>query len=388
MEVTETFMRMQRAWEQHPRYIDSAGGTRSGKTFAALQLLWLLAYSDRTPTLTSVVSETMPHLKRGAIRDFRSILGPAFDDSAWGRVDSIYTLPNGSQIEFFSADNSGKVHGPARDRLFINEAVNVDYDTARQLFVRTRGLIILDYNPTHSFWVHEHIQPRENCVSIRSTYADNSFLSSEQVAEIEAGRADAAWWRVYGEGLVGRREGVIYDFEQVDAMPDAAGLIEVYGLDFGFTNDPTALVRILADTRRKVLYIDEVGYGRGMLNADIADMMRVAGIRRTVPVYADSSEPKTIAELSGHGFNVLPCYKGTRKAEQIHMMKSWAWKVTKKSTNIIRELRSYTWQTDRDGNSLNEPSPFNDHAMDAIRYGVFTHFHTGGTGNYSITLRR
>ena len=387
MDITPVFRKMHDAWMQHPRFIDSAGGTRSGKTFAALQLLILLAESDKKPTLTSVVSETLPHLKRGAIRDFRTLMGDTFNEEAYNRGDNIYTFTTGSQLEFFSADQPSKVHGPARDRLFINEAVNVDYDTARQLFVRTRDFIILDYNPTHSFWVHEHIQPREGCVSILSTYKDNPFLSAQQVEEIEAGRGDAYWWRVYGEGLVGMREGIIYDFRQIDKMPDAAGMVELYGLDFGFTNDPTACVRVLCDTRRKALYIDEICYGRGMLNDDIADALGAAGVKRHSLVYADCSEPRTIAELNARGYNVRPCYKATRKAEQVNYMRSWEWNITKTSTNVIREARAYAWQTDRDGNSLNEPSPFNDHAMDAIRYAVFTHHNATGNGNYNITLR-
>lgn len=388
MDITDTFVRMQRAWEQHPRFIDSCGGTRSGKTFAALQLLYLLALTDKQPTLTSVVSETYPHLKRGAIRDFKTILGASFDDAAWKQTDSLYTLPNGSQIEYFSAENVGRVMGAARDRLFLNECNYIPYDIARQLFVRTREFIVLDYNPTHVFWVNDHIQPRADCISIHSTYRDNPFLTPEQIAEIEAGKSDAAWWRVYGEGLTGQREGVIYDFEQIDSMPDDVGLVELFGLDFGFTNDPTACVRVLCDTKRKHLYIDEVCYSRGMLNADIADMLRSCVRHRSIAVYADCSEPKTIAELCGYGFNVLPCYKGTRKAEQVQSMRAWKWHVTKRSTDVIRELRGYVWQTDRDGNAINEPSPFNDHAMDAIRYAVFTRFNTGGDGQYSFTIKR
>ena len=388
METTVVFERMVAAYVEHsPRIIDSAGGTRSGKTFAALQLLIVLAMTDTRPTLASVVSETMPHLRRGAIRDFRRTMGTDWNESAWRKQDSIYTFPTGSQIEFFSADNAGKVHGPARDRLFINEAVNIAYETARQLFVRTSGLIILDYNPTHTFWVHEHVQGRDDCVSIHSTYRDNSFLSAAQVGEIERGRTDTAWWRVYGEGLVGQQEGLIYSFEQVDAMPDAAGLMEVYGLDFGFTNDPTALVHCLCDTRRGVLYVDELVYMQGLLNRDIAARLERHGISRSAPVYADSSEPKTIAELAGYGYNIRPCYKGVRKAEQVQAMKGWQWRVTKRSTNIIRELRGYVWQTDKDGRRLNEPTPFNDHAMDAIRYAVFTLFHAAGTGNYTVSVR-
>lgn len=387
MEFTPVFKKMKDAWMQHPRYIDSAGGTRSGKTFAALQLLYLLARTDKRPTLTSVVSETFPHLKRGAIRDFKTTLGEAFDESAWSISESLYRFPNGSVIEFFSADQPSKVHGPARDRLFINEAVNIDYDTARQLFVRTKEFIILDYNPTHEFWSHKFIQPRDNCVCIHSTYTENPYLTPEQVAEIEAQRVDANWWRVYGEGLLGQLEGIIFDFEQIDALPERGSMIETYGQDYGFTNDPSTCVHTLIDTRNRAVYFDEVYYRRGMLNRDMADAMRTEGVGAAVPVYGDCAEPKTIAELCGYGFNVKPCYKATRKAEQLQMMRGYRMHVTKRSLNLIAELRGYVWQKDRDGTLLNEPTPFNDHAIDAARYSMITPLVTGGNGIYNVRIR-
>lgn len=374
MKFSKTFVRLAEAYSQHPRYIDSAGGTRSGKTFANLQLFILAAMKDETPTLSSVVSETFPHLKRGAIRDFQAILGRDWDDSAWSKSESIYTFPNGSRIEFFSADQPGKVHGPARDRLFLNEANHIPWETARQLFVRTKGLIIIDYNPTHSFWVHEQIQPRAECVSIHSTYLDNlANLTPEQVREIEANRGDANWWRVYGEGKVGHLEGVIYDFEQVDALPETGGKIEAYGMDFGFTNDPTTLLHLLIDNGRREIYVDECCYASGMLNADIIDKLRDEGIGRATPIFADCAEPKTIEEIHRAGFNCRPCYKAVRKAEQIQRVKGYRLFITKRSVNTIREARGYTWAKDKDGRDLNEPIAINDHAMDALRYGVFTY---------------
>lgn len=386
MEFTDTFWKLYGAWEKHPRYIDSQGGTRSGKTFSALQLFILLAKTDKQPTITSVVSETMPHLKRGAIRDFQAILGSEWSDAAWSKVESIYTFPNGARIEFFSADQPGKVHGPARDRLFVNEAVNIDYETFRQLAVRTRDFIIIDYNPTHAFWAHEHIAPRDNCVSINSTYQDNNFLTAAQRLEIESNRDDANWWRVYGEGKVGQLDGLIYDFEQIDEMPDAGDMVETYGMDFGFTNDPTTLIHALIDTGRKVVYFDEVCYQRGMLNADIAAMMEREGVPKYGPmIFADSAEPKTIAELGGYGWNVLPCYKATRKAEQIQLMRGYKQRITKRSLNLIREHRGYTWAKDKDGHSLNEPIAINDHAEDAARYALVSFLaQYAGSGSYSF----
>lgn len=385
MRLTKTFWKLADAYKSHPRYIDSEGGTRSGKTYSMLQLLYLLAANDKKPTTTSVVSESLPHLKRGCIRDFQDILGDSFDEESWNKTDGVYTLPNGSIIEFFGVDNVSKVHGSARDRLFINEAQNIPYAIALQLFVRTRSTIFYDYNPTHEFWAHTDIQPRENCIHIHSTYKDNDFLSAEQVAEIENQRKNLNWWRVYGEGKVGQLEGVIFDFETIDEMPQD-GVVVVYGMDFGFTNDPTTLIKVAIDTKRKICYLRECCYRKGMLNADIAAAMDAEGIaKNSTMVFADCAEPKTIEELHRAGWNVKPCYKGTRKAEQLQAMRGYDIKVTKDSINLLREMRGYVWDKDKDGNLLNEPIGINDHCIDAARYGLFTYITTYlNRGKYRI----
>lgn len=386
--TTAIFDRIMTAWADMPRYIVNEGGTRSGKTWQTLAAIYAMAATDKRPTLTSIVSETMPHLKRGAIRDFQTMLGDAFREDAWNKSDSIYTLPNGSRIEFFSADQPGKVHGPARDRLFINEAVNIPYEVARQLAVRTRGRILIDYNPTHAFWVHERIVPRDDCRLIHSTYKDNPFLTPAQVAEIESNRSDEMWWRVYGEGLVGRLQGAVLDFGQVDAMPDAAGLREVIGLDWGFTNDPTAIVRLLIDTRDKTIYAEQLCYERRMLNAAIVERLAGCGVQRySTPVYCDCAEPKSIEELCRAGYNALPGYKATRVAEQLQWLRGWRLLVTKDSLDLISEGRNYTWAKDKDGHDLNEPIDKFNHAIDALRYAAFTdQMANGGQGIYDIRL--
>jgi phage terminase large subunit len=379
------------------RFVSSRGGTRSGKTFANLQALFLLAIQDKTPTLTSVVSETFPHLKRGAIRDFRDALGDYWREACWSKGEFIYTLPNGSQIEFFSADAPAKVHGPARDRLFLNEIQNIPHETARQLFVRTRGLILMDYNPTASFWGNELVETREDCITIESTYKDNTYLTPEQVREIEANRSDANWWTVYGEGKFGTLEGVIYTFDQVDEMPDADGLREVWGMDFGFTHDPTAIVRILADTGRKIAYIDEIAYETGMLNAAIAQRLRDAGVRPGTHIWADAADPKSIAEIGqASGFSVQPCDKGApvrseKRQFQIQWMQGWQLRPTKRSLNWIREARNYTWAKDRNGALTGYPIEAWDHLMDATRYALYSEFanreQAGSYGFGSVTNR-
>lgn len=393
MQTSRTFDKLVDAWSHNPRYIDSEGGTRSSKTYSMLQLFILVVKSDKIPTINSVVSETVPHLKRGAIRDFKRIMMDEgiWEEKRWREVDKIYTFDNEAILEFFSADSPGKVHGPARDRLFINEAQNIPYEIARQLFIRTRGLIAFDYNPTHLFWVHEKIKGRENCISIHSTYKDNQFLTPEQIEEIESNRNDKNWWRVYGEGKVGQLDGIIYDFEQIDVLPEKSdGMVETYGLDFGFTNDPTACVHCYIDTRKKHLYLDQIIFRRGLLNQAIAKLLESEGVpKRGTVIYADCAEPKSIAELCQYGFNVKPCYKSTKITEQIAHIQQYQMFVTKRSVDMIKELRSYVWLKDKDEQPLNEPIKINDHAMDALRYGVFSPLSDfRKRGQYSIRFKR
>lgn len=410
METSRVFDKLLDAWIKKPRYISSCGGTRSGKTYSILQLLIQLSMMDSTPKITSVVSETLPHLKRGAIRDFKQIMGRVFDEDCWNQTELTYKFKSGSIIEFFSADNPAKVHGPARDRLFINECQNISYEVARQLFVRTRGMIIVDYNPTHSFWANEIIELRDNCQRVHSTYLDNDYLTKEQVAEIESNRSDVNWWTVYGEGKVGSLEGVIYQFDVVDHMPPkdldkperdktdeekyADSLKEVWGMDFGFTNDPTAIVRILADPKRKEFWIEQKCYRTNMMNEDIARHLEYAGLDRRTEIYADCAEPKSIAEIGrGSRFNVKSCDKGApvrseKMRFQILWVQGWKMHVTKESLDLIDELRNYVWAKDKTGKQLNEPIDQYNHLLDAMRYALWSKFgRNAGKGQYNITIK-
>jgi phage terminase large subunit len=251
--TTRTFEKICAALDEEPRYIDNRGGARSGKTYAELQLAALLAMKDPQPTITSVVSENLPHLKRGAIRDFRDALSNEglWDENAWNKSECIYTFPTGSIIEFFGADVPGKLQGPARDRLIINEANRVEWEAARQLMVRTAGLVIYDYNPSAPFWGTDEIPRRERYTLVHTTFEDNDFLPDEVRREIQANKGTGNWWRVYGLGLIGQIEGQVFNFKLVDDMPDPAGFIETWGMDFGFTNDPTTVIRCLVHTGRR-----------------------------------------------------------------------------------------------------------------------------------------
>ena len=379
MQTTRVFDEIARAYWEGLRGVDSRGGTRSTKTYSALQFLVFLSVALVAKKVISVVSETLPHLKKGAIRDFEEILqregiisGSLKDDERWNATDRIFTFASGTIIEFFSADSPGKVHGPSRDILFINEGQNIRWETARQLMIRTREFVIVDYNPTHEFWAHTELATDPRFRTIVSTYKDNPFLTPAQVEDIEKGKKNENWWRVYGLGLTGELEGVIYQFEQIDAMPDAAGLVRIGGLDYGFTNSKTAGVDLLADVRRKRLYVDEMFYKTGMHNFEIIAALNAHGFPKRGPrLYADCAEPKTNSELKLAGFNVYPSYKGKEVAAQISWMQQWQILVTKTSVNVIHELRNYLWDVDADGNRLNVPIKDFDHAMDAMRYGAY-----------------
>ena len=379
MQTTRVFDEIAKAYRDGLRGVDSRGGTRSTKTYSALQFLVFLAVGLARRKLISVVSETLPHLKKGAIRDFERILqdegiitGALKDDARWNATDCLFTFAGGTVIEFFSADSPGKVHGPSRDVLFINEGQNIRWETARQLMIRTREFVIVDYNPTHEFWAHTELATDPRFRTIVSTYKDNPFLTPAQVEDIERGKKNANWWRVYGLGETGQLEGVIYEFEQIEAMPDPAGLVRIGGLDYGFTNSKTAGVDILADVRRKRLYLDEMFYGSGMHNFDIIAALNAHGFPKGGPrLYADCAEPKANSEIKLAGFNVWPSDKGKEITFQIAWLSQWEIFVTKTSTNLIHELRNYLWDTDRDGNRLNHPIKEYDHAMDAFRYAAF-----------------
>jgi len=343
------------------------GGTGASKTISILLLLIHYAQTHDNERV-SVVSETFPHLKRGGIRDFLSIMEAHqyFKPESWNKTDCIYTFETKSIIEFFSADQPGKVRGPRRDVLFINEGNNINYETYTQLEVRTKKIIWLDYNPVSEFWVYEEIIGKMDCDFITLTYRDNEALDPLIVGAIEARRANKNWWRVYGEGLLGEAEGRIYKgWNAVDDIPDEARL-KRKGLDFGYSNDHTALVDIYVWNNSFIL--DELLYRKGMSNKDIADAINQT---QDALVIADSAEPKSIDEIKSYGISILPSQKGQGSVLQgIQYVQDQTIYVTKRSINIWKEYRNYLWLTDPDGKIINEPQDFLNHAMDAVRYGM------------------
>ena len=351
------------------------GGTSASKTISILIGLIEYAQKDKTPKTTSVVSESFPHLKRGAIKDFLDILKAhnVYDDKRWNKTDYVYTFENGSRIEFFSADQPGKVRGPRRDRLFINEANNVSYETFEQLEIRTKDFVFLDYNPVQEFWVEEVVK-RDDAERIILTYKDNEALSEEIVKSIEQRKNRKGWWKVYGEGQLGEVEGRIYSgWAIIEDIPHEARL-ERYGVDFGYTNDPTAIVAIYYYNGGYI--VDEIAFQKGLSNKQIADILLN---QKKALVVADSAEPKSIDELRSYGLNVISVAKrqGETKSENfqkwaINNVQEQQMSATKHSVNVIKSYRNYFWEVDKNGKILNVPEHTWSDAMKAIEYPMTT----------------
>lgn len=345
------------------------GGTSASKTISILLYLIARAQHDKTPTLTSVVSESVPHLKRGVIRDFKNILREHhyWKENLWNATDSIYTFETGSQLEFFSSDNGDKLRGARRDRLFINEANNVPFDAFEQLEVRTKEFIFLDFNPTTEFWIFsEVIGKRDDVELIILTYKDNEALSDTIVKSIEQRRNREGWWKVYGLGQLGEVEGKIYkEWRIVKDIPHEARLLR-YGLDFGYTNDPTSIVAVYKYNDGFIL--DEIAYAKGLSNVMIKDILLAA---KQALVIADSAEPKSIDEIKSYQVTILPTVKGADSVKNgIQYVQEQRISITERSTNVIKEYRNYLWSVDKLGKTLNEPEHEFSHSMDAVRYAI------------------
>lgn len=345
------------------------GGSSAGKTLAIL-LIFIDKAQARSGYLSSVVSETVPHLKRGAIRDFLNIMEGHgyYDEKRWNKTDFIYTFETGSKIEFFSAESSDKVRGPRRNGdLFMNECNNMGYETYRQLAIRTEGDIFLDYNPVAEFWVNEElIDKKKDNDFIIVTYKDNEGLPQVIVDEIESGMDDKNFWDVYGLGITGSVAGQIYkDWAFIESVPHEARLL-AYGLDFGYKNDPTAICAIYYFNGGYI--VDEITYQKGLLNNQIADLFKALP---TAPVIADSAEPKSIDEMRLYGLTMIPATKGKGSVSQgIAFVQSQRMSITKNSTWFIKSYRNYLNIIDKDGKTTNEPSHKWSDGMDAVRYGM------------------
>jgi phage terminase large subunit len=348
------------------------GGSSASKTISIILYLIERAQLDEKPTVTSIVSESIPHLKRGAIRDFKRIMKEHkyWKDAGWNVQDSTYTFETGSIMEFFSTDNGDKLRGARRDRCFMNEANNCTFDAFEQLEIRTSELFFLDYNPTNEFWVHTEVVPKRNDVDfIILTYKDNEALDESIVDSLEQRMGRAGWWKVYGLGQLGEVEGKIYtDWKIIDEIPHEARL-ERYGLNFGYSSHPLALVALYYYNGGYI--IDEIDYGLGRGNRIIADT--ILNQKKNVLTVADSAEPKSIDELKEFGVNIAPTEKGKDSVRfGIQVVQDQQISITKRSVNVIKEYRNYLWRADKNGKIIepNEPEEPYHYSMDAVRYGI------------------
>ena len=346
------------------------GGSSASKTISILMYLIDRAQRDTKITITSIVSESLPHLKRGAILDFLNIMQQHnyFVDSNWNKSDFTYTFETGSKIEFFSIDQPRKVRGPRRDRLFINEANNTPFESFEQLEIRTKEFILLDWNPTNEFWFYTDVLGKRTDVDhLILTYKDNEGLDKAIVDSLEQRMNRKGWWQVYGLGLLGEVEGKIYKgWQIVDEIPYEARL-ERYVIDFGYTNDPTFIGAIYKYNGGYI--IDELAFRKGMSNKMIADV--ITNQERPALTIADSAEPKSIDEIRSYGVQILGADKGKDSViHGIQLVQEQQMSVTKQSTNVIHEYRNYLFMTDKDGKILNEPEHTFSHSMDGIRYGI------------------
>ena len=362
------------------------GGTSASKTFSIIP--FLIHYAVENPNQEiSIVAESIPHLRRGAMRDFLKIMQGIgmYQDAKFNKSNLTYLFSNGSYIEFFSADTPAKLRGARRDVLFINECNNITFEAYQQLAIRTRKFIYLDYNPTHEFWLDTELANDNDVCKVVLTYKDNEALEPSIVKEIEKAKERAKtskywdnWWNVYGLGKQGKIDGIVFpDWTITDTIPEGAKYLGT-GLDFGFTNDPTAAVDLYKINDLHIL--DEVVYRRGLYNNDIYSLLKD---KRSV--YADSAEPKSIGELQQYGLNVIGATKGQGSIMfGVQLLQSHKVAVTKRSTNLIKEMRNYSFDKDKSGNSTNNPIDAFNHCMDAARYVASMTIGQHSTGKYNI----
>ncbi len=365
------------------------GGTSAGKTICILLILIDYAIKNEGKEI-SVVSESIPHLRRGAFKDFCQLLKGLnrYRDIQLNKSTLKYTFTNGSYIEFFSTDQPDKLRGARRTDLYINECNNVPFDAFNQLSVRTSGNVWLDYNPSNIFWVDKELVGKEDVDYITLTYKDNEVLPDSIVKEIEKARDKgktstywANWWRVYGLGETGSLEGVcIPDWKEIDNIPQEARLL-AYGMDFGYSVDPTTLIALY---KWNDAYIyDEVLYKKGMLNRDISRFLSQLDIKENI--VADSAEPKSIAELQGYGHSVYGVSKGRDSVVYgLNLINQNEIYITSKSKNLKRELAGYVWAKDKDGNQLQKPSGEHPDCIDAARYVLTDQLENPNKGEYYI----
>jgi phage terminase large subunit len=359
------------------------GGTSSGKTYAIMQNLFLHAIEEPNQVITTV-GQDIPNLKVGALRDAENIVDSSEllqqYISSYNKTDRIFHFFNGSVLEFKSYDDWQDAKSGKRDYLFMNEANGIPKPIWDELYFRTKKKSYLDYNPNTEFWVHSDLIGKDNVQLIISDHRHNTFLDQKIHDKIEA-IEDPELWKVYARGLTGKLEGVIFrDYNVISNVSLDAKLIG-YGLDFGYTNDPTALIAMYNQNGELVL--DELIYEKRLLNVDISNRLRELNIGGTI--IADSAEPKSIAELQSYGWMVEPAKKGQDSIRQsINTLKRYKINVTQSSHNLKKELNNFKWKQNKDGKLENVPVDFLNHAIDATRYVCLNLLDNVSQGKYSF----
>jgi phage terminase large subunit len=366
------------------------GGSRSSKTWSICQAILALGHREKARIVIARFRRTWikPTVLDTFIKVCKSL--DLWDEEKFNKTELIYHL-NGASYEFYGLDDAQKLHGIECDYFWLNEAIETSRDDFDQLEQRCLGKWLLDYNPsTDEHWIYDSVLKREDVRYVHSTQLDNPYLPAsirEKILSYEPnaintklGTADEYKWKVYGLGQRTRREGAIYTWwEETSEFPSAGKWI-AYGLDWGFTHDPTALVEVVYQEGK--LWVRELIYQSGLTNSDIASR---CGLDRYAEIIADSAEPKSIEELRRRGFRIRGVKKGTDSVRAgIDKLKSIQIMVHKDSMNIIRELRAYSWKRDhRTNQSINIPEDDNNHALDAIRYVAMEKLNYG-VGKYSV----
>ena len=346
------------------------GGTSSGKTYTIMQLLITMAMQE-DGIVATVVGQDLPNLKVGAMRDARNIRNGCDVISAHSKVNessSFIQFDNGSVIEFKSYMDEQDARSGKRDYLFINEANGIAYSIYQQLEMRTRRCVYIDYNPSERFWVHDHVIGGKGVRLIVSDHRGNPFLSDAEHERIES-ITDPEMWKVYARGLTGKLEGLVFpDYRVADSMPDRdAWKLSMYGLDWGYTNDPTALVHVVL--AHGELWLKELIYETGLTNPMIAKRCKELGVAKGSTIVADSAEPKSIAELNAEGLSVVASVKGNDSIRTgIDIMRRYRINVVRPSMGLLTEMQYYKWKTNKSGDKTSEPIDKWNHAIDAARY--------------------
>lgn len=378
IQTTRIFRDIEQAVAQGYTTISLQGSARSSKTYNVL--IWLIVYCLNHPnTRLSIVRATLPAIKGSVLVDFKEILQRMgiYNERSLNKSELIYTFANGSWAEFFSTDSEQKLRGRKRDILFVNEANELGFIEWQQLKMRTTRLSIIDYNPSFSdeHWICETVNQDPRTFHSVTTYLDNPFLEQTVIDEIESLREkNQSLWQVYGLGQQAVIEGLVFKhFGICETIPPHVRH-RFIGMDFGFTNDPTAICEVALDG--DALYIDEIAYRTQMLSSDIITTLREAAPK--MRIISESADPRLIQEIYRAGIDIHPVKKFPGSIEAgLSKMQEYRIIITKRSTNVAKELRNYTYRQDKDGRWLNVAIDCYNHAIDAVRYVVMEQFMAG-----------